>query len=284
MKKIRPRGIGLAMLGASLLWSVGGAPPLHAGACPPDGCVGDANGDGVVRINELIIAVNNSLNGCPPPVGELGTRVFTIANTSASQRTTLYTTALPVGVASMVTEGPLRIVGGTPDANGIAPLSLAEDAMFAVRLIDQSAVCFKLLAQDSSGTIDCDGGTPFDVSLTAEAGAEAPPATLLTGQGSDAGPGGATLMVMLQAAQLMMNEPLENCLTATYDEPTFTVFTTGTSSALKGTTGPIVTAGENFDCAAFSTTDGPGMLVSPSAATDARAMGDVANNLRIADN
>jgi hypothetical protein len=30
-------------------------------------CDGDFNGDGVVEINELVTAVNNALNNCPPP-------------------------------------------------------------------------------------------------------------------------------------------------------------------------------------------------------------------------
>jgi hypothetical protein len=38
-----------------------------AGSTPPAGCCGDCDGDGMVAINELIIAVNNSLNTCPAP-------------------------------------------------------------------------------------------------------------------------------------------------------------------------------------------------------------------------
>jgi hypothetical protein len=41
--------------------------------------------------------------------------------------------------------------------------------------------------------------------------------------------------------------------------------------------------GENFDCDAFTTTDGAGMLVNPSVAFNATAGGDVANHLRLAD-
>jgi hypothetical protein len=283
MKMDRARLIGRATLGASLIWLAAGAAPAPAGTCPPGGCVGDADGDGVVLINELIIAVNNSLNGCPTPAEELGTRVFTIAPVSASQRSALYSTALPVSVANAFTAGPVTIVGGTPDANGVAPLSLASDAMFAVRILDGSVVCFKLLAAGSSGTIDCDGGTPYDLTLTAEPGPDAPPATLLTGQGSDAGPGAATLQVMTQSAQLASGSDLALCATATYGEVTATAYTTATATVTKGSVGPLSLEGESFDCAAFTVTDGAGMLVSPSAANDPRAGGDVVNNLRIAD-
>jgi hypothetical protein len=32
-------------------------------ACPP----GDADGDGIITVNEIIVAVNNSLHGCQSP-------------------------------------------------------------------------------------------------------------------------------------------------------------------------------------------------------------------------
>lgn len=283
MKKHRARKIGRALLGASLLLAAASPARLLAGACPPDGCVGDANGDGEVKINELIIAVNNSLEGCPEPQGPLGTREFTIAPVSAAQRTALYTTALPVSVASEVTAGPIKILGGTPDANGIASLSIAEDAQFAVRIIDGSVVCFRIRAEGSSGTIDCDGGSPYDVTLTAEPGPDAPPGMLLTGQGSDGGPGAATLLVMQQSAQLPAGTPLSQCDTAEYDALGQAAYTTAMTTVTKGAVGPLSLEGENFDCAAFTTTDGPGMIVSPSAANDARAGGDLVNNLRLAD-
>lgn len=282
MKKDRARGMRWAALGASLVW-LWAAPGFSGDTCPPEGCVGDANGDGVVLINELIIAVNNSLNGCPPVGGALGTRVFTIAPVSAAQRTALYSTALPVSVASAVTEGPLTLEGGVPDANGVATLTVKEDAMFGVRILDGSIVCFKILAAGSSGTIDCDGGTAYDVTLTAEPGAEAPPGTLLTGQGAPAGPGNATIEVMQQSAQLPTGSSLDGCATAEYDPPSATAYTTTMTTVTKGSTGPLSLEGEAFDCATFSTTDGAGMLVSPSAANDPRAGGDVVNNLRIAD-
>jgi hypothetical protein len=236
----------------------------------------------MVAVNEVIRAVNNLLNGCPTPNAPLGTRVFTIAPVSATQRSALYSSALPISVANTITEGPLTLEGGTPDEDGIASLTVTEDAMFAVRILDGSVVCFKILAEGSSGTIDCDGGTAYDVTLSADAGADTPQ-TLLTGQGSPAGPGNATITVMQQSAQLAANTPLEECLSAEYDPATETVYTTTMGTATKGTAGPLSLEGEAFNCAAFSTTDGDGMLVSPSVATDSRAGGDVANNLRLAD-
>ena len=121
------------------------------------------------------------------------------------------------------------------------------------------------------------------MSLVAEAGADAPPGTITTGLGADAGPGAATLLVMTQSAQLPAASPFDDCATATYTDPSQAVYTTASATMMKGEVGPLSTSGENFDCDTFTTTDGPGMLVSPSAATDPRAGGDVVNNLRIAD-
>jgi hypothetical protein len=281
MQKDRARATRWAALGALLAW-LWAAPGFAADTCPPEGCFGDQNGDGMVAVNEVILAVNNLLNGCPTPNEPLGTRVFTIAPVSEAQRTALYSSALPISVASVVTEGPLTIEGGTPDENGIAPLTVTEDAMFAVRILDGSVVCFRVLAEGSSGTIDCDGGTAYDVVLTAEPGPDGEQ-TLMTGQGNPAGAGHAALNVMLQSAQLPSMTPIENCATAEYDPPSATVFTTTMATTTKGDRGPLSLEGEAFNCASFGTTDGDGMLVSPSAASDARAGGDVVNNLRLAD-
>jgi hypothetical protein len=279
MRFERTNGIGSAAVGVALLVLAGAA---AAGTCPPPGCVGDANGDGMVQINELIIAVNNALDGCPPAAQPLGTRTFTIAPVSASLRTGLFSTALlGNNVATTITDGPITIVGGAPDANGIAPLSLAEDATFNVRVLDGSGVCFKMLAAGSSGTIDCDGGTPADVSATADPGPEASP-MLTTGQGADAGPGAATLLVTLQSVQLPVGTSIDTCATAEFSGGAVTAFTTATATATKGAT-MISRSGENFDCGTFTTSDGPGVLVAPSVAYETRAGGDLSSITSLAD-
>jgi len=267
---------------AAALFGLAGRTVAPAAAATPNECVGDADGDGVVKINELIIAVNNALEGCPQPGGALGTRSFTIAPVSAALRTALFSSGLNgQNVASVIAGGPLQLVGGTPDANGVAPLSLGADAEFTVKIIDTSIVCFRLLAAGSSGSIDCDGGTAYDVEVTQDAGANTTE-TLETGLGTDAGAGAATLEVMQQSAQLPAGSNASACATATYDPPVQAVYTTAMATAIKGTL-MLSQSGENFSCASFATTDGPGMLVSPSAANDPRAGGDVVNALRLAD-
>jgi hypothetical protein len=37
---------------------------------PLDACTaGDANGDGKITVDEIVLAVNNALEGCPPAAG-----------------------------------------------------------------------------------------------------------------------------------------------------------------------------------------------------------------------
>jgi hypothetical protein len=288
----RMRSIGQGSAGRGLLaiaavgWLVAhaSAGAAHAADAPePVPCVGDADGDRVVKINELIIAVNNALGGCPEPAGALGTRTFTIAPVSLELRTALFTSALlGMNVAGPFTAGPLQLVGGTPDANGVAPLTLGADASYAVRIIDMSVVCFRLLAAGSSGSIDCDGGTPYDAQISQASGETAPDPTIETGLGTDAGAGAATLLVMQQSAQLPSGAPLDDCATATYTDPVPAVYTTARATAVKGVL-TLSETGENFSCADFAMTDGVGMLVSPAVAYATRAGGDLVNVVRLAD-
>jgi uncharacterized repeat protein (TIGR04052 family) len=57
--------IRLIMSVATAATLVAGNTLAQTGLDPNGQCIGDANGDAEVRINELITAVNNSLNGCP---------------------------------------------------------------------------------------------------------------------------------------------------------------------------------------------------------------------------
>jgi hypothetical protein len=273
----------LALVASVAWWAVSAAAGPTRALDTPNECVGDADGDNVVQINELIVAVNNALGGCPKPAEALGTRSFTIAPVSASLRTSLFSSALlGMNVASSCTEGPLQLVGGTPDADGVASLALGADAAFAVRIIDMSLVCFRLLAAGSSGSIDCDGGSAYDARITQATGEDAPEPTIETGLGADAGAGAAMLLVMQQSAQLPSGSPLEDCATATYTDPVPAVYTTAKGTATKGAL-TLSKSGENFSCPDFATTNGVGLLVSPAVAFETRAGGDLVNVIRLAD-
>jgi len=226
--------------------------------------------------------------GTPEP-GGLGTRAFTISTmvtfggTAQAARSGLFSSALTGGQVStgFDAEQPMMLVGGTPDADGVASLALAQDEIIAVTQ-PLGVVCFKLIAAGSSGSIDCDGGTAYDITLTEDPGAGVTPATPMTGQGNPAGAGNADLILMQQSVQLASSATLADCEAATYDPPVMTAYTTTMITATKGAAS-ITGTGEAFDCANFAQTDGPGMLLNPSVANQAEAGGDVANYLRLSD-
>lgn len=98
----------------------------------------------------------------------LGERIVTIRSqddcvSSPLKNGCLFSSIFAGSGASLAwTEGPIRLFGGAPNAEGIAHLSLTTDAIFALETV-LGWQCVKLVAADSSGWIDCDGGLPNDV-------------------------------------------------------------------------------------------------------------------------
>ncbi|HSP97082.1 MAG TPA: hypothetical protein VL049_07535 [Candidatus Dormibacteraeota bacterium] len=222
-----------------------------------------------------------------PMPADLGERVFTIREDSkfgdANSRVGFFTTGLSgLSVSQNFSPGPLVLEAGALDGNGIATLSLKEDAYFKVNIpAGATVLCIRMLASGSSGRIDCNGGTPFNISLTAAAGPDAPVPTPITGQGTDSGPGSAELRVGQSIAELTAFT--DTCdASVTFPAATQTIYTTATFTATKGTK-VLAKTGEPFDCAHWTMTDGPGMLVTGVVATDSRAGGDAANITRLAD-
>lgn len=232
-------------------------------------------------------AATPTFTATPMPGGPLGERVFTIREDSMfsgeNPRVGFFTTGLAGrAVSQNFSPGPLLLVAGAPNANGIATLTLKEDAYFKINIpAGGTVLCIRLLASGSSGRIDCDGGTPFNISLTAAAGQNAPVPTPITGQGTDSGPGAAELTVMQSIAELTSFDAACDA-TVTYPTPSQYVYTTATYTATKGTR-TLVKSGESFDCANWTMTDGPGMLVAGIVAYDTRAGGDSASATRLAD-
>ncbi len=226
------------------------------------------------------------VEGTPTPTftprEPLGTRVFSIAMTSQTNpRSALFTTAIGVNVARAFEPGPIVLTAGAPNAEGVATLGLAEDARFGVDTLG-GIVCYHLIAAGTTGKIDCDGGTPVDISVTQDTGAGAPPATVLTEQGEPGAPGSAYLVVMQESVQLSTTASFSDCATATFDPVQVAYYTTGNATGTKGIK-TITRAGETFDCGAFTVTDGRGILANPSVAVNALAGGDVANITLLAD-
>jgi hypothetical protein len=220
------------------------------------------------------------------PGAGLGERVFTIREDSmfpgTNPRSGFFSSGL-VGnsVSDALSSGPLVIVAGAPGADGIAPLSLKQDTYFWVRITaGNDQLCFRLRAAGSSGTIDCDGGTAMSVRREQAAGGEAPPATFALNIGADSGPGAAILKVHASIAEQAIGTICD--ATVSFDEGDDVYFTTATAAGLKGTKF-LSKPAENFDCATWTTTNGPGMLAVAILGFDARAGGDTVNILRIAD-
>jgi hypothetical protein len=204
--------------------------------------------------------------------------------------------------------GRLVIDAGEADAAGLAPLRLTQDAYFKVNIPPGNrTLCVKMFASGSSGSIDCNGGTPFGVELTEPAGVT-PPSQPATGRGTDAGPGAAQLIVMQAVTDVgnLCNTSTRRCtittnnctrdadcindfntsrpcdVTTGFPTPASAVYTTANFLARKGVV-QVSRSGENFDCASWMTSDGPGMLVTGDVDFDDTAGGNVASITRLAD-
>lgn len=275
---------------------------IAQGSTPLSECPSfDADGSGTVGINELITAVNNALNGCP--AGCVGTeRVFTVepgvfgvppgpVTNDETTRTGLFTTGIGgINAALSFSPGPLTLVMGTPDANGVACLALKEDVTISITIVDSSCLCMKFMAADGAGSIDCDGGTPYDVEARRANMAPTLAWDVTTGLGEPAGPGNANLLVMgLFERTALMNCEEADCPNHVYsDPPNLFAFTTTTAKSVQETANPLMpnelTVGpsEAFSCANFSTPASGGMLAAPAPST-MDPIGDVSNVFRFAE-
>jgi hypothetical protein len=197
---------------------------------------------------------------------------------------------------------------GAQNANGMASLRLAQDAYFKINVPPNNAtLCVKQFAAGSSGSIDCNGGTAYGVELI-DSGGDVPPVAPATGRGADSGAGAAQLNVMQTIAEVgnrcnvgtgRCTTSAGNCTrdsdcvnnfatslpcdaTTAFPSPVSVVYTTADFLARKGAV-QVSRAGENFNCAAWTTAEGDGVLVAGVVDFDDRLGGNVANLIRIAD-
>lgn len=240
----------------------------------------------------------------PTPTEEpsegLGERVFSAidpeippAQPQEFLRSGLFSSGLGGGNVTAAIDLTMTLVAGAPDANGVAPLSLKEDTILTALPIDGSFACTIYYAEGSSGSIDCDGGSPYDVLATQPAGDLGTDVfDIETGLGGDAGPGAATLIVMATTKNFPVGSPEDICFTGPhcfengnqepcYPEPWLQALTTATGSAMKGSTAQSV-IGENFICNEWTVENSDGMLVLPAPTYNA-LVGDTSNAFRFAD-
>jgi hypothetical protein len=155
-------------------------------------------------------------------------------------------------------------------------------------------VCARIDAAGSSGKVDCDGGTPVDVTVTQNSngsGANSPAVTM-TEQGSPGPAGSGYVVVNAHLAQCNAQNPNcplvddpSDCMNPSlvdYDAmPTAQgALTTGTATATvqnasQGGNPSISKTGQPFSCASW-VTDGPGVLEIPVPFLDS-IVGDLAN-------
>ena len=287
---------------------------LPVSACSSFACQG---GD-TVPINCLIQGVNNALGSCtvgPTPTatpgGTLEMRIFTVdpggagagegtcmtgtpspciqdsdcANHDCDATATgLFTSALSNTTAILASSpGPFKLALGPADANGVRALTLAEDASFGLDIVNSTCLCLKFKAAGSTGSIDCDGGTPYDTSITQPTG-PGTAWTIQTGLGSAAGPGNGNLIVTGLFLQWPDFCSTVDCSDETIytDPPNQFPFTTTIATAFKGTLN-LSDHGAPFDCANF-TTSGSGGILACGVAETVDPVGDTANVLRFSEN
>jgi hypothetical protein len=122
---------------------------------------------------------------------------------------------------------------------------------------------------------------------SAGAGIQGNPVVTTSGLGLDGGPGSVVLFCGMATQQVGL--PAPDCATVTYPPDQPTAFTTGSLTArflnARATigTGEISSAGENFVCAEWSTSPGPGTLVGAFLTEEAPQAGDTANILRFGE-
>lgn len=192
--------------------------------------------------------------------------------------------------------GPVLLGRGTPDGDGNAPVVLLTPVHLGANFVSAAqdlgqagTICLRLLPDpDTTGWIDCDGGTDAGVSLTVDSNLLAPPPPdpvpsleIPAGVAPSAPAGSAVIRTLIQLAVAPDNDA--NCVTLDYsNSPVIaTALTTGLATsfvendAIDGngpaSVGPNTTslAGRPFDCAAWADTTGPSAsIVAPLFALD----------------
>lgn len=219
--------------------------------------------------------------------------------------------------------GPLLLEAGRPDPDTcVAPITLTQDVIIGFRT-PVGVACLNLIAGGSQGSIDCDGGTPYDVEFEQDSNGSAPdsPQVVRTGLGPivDTGAAGAADLVLVNRVTINLQnapgQPLPDaseCFAINYDNPTADprikpadvsdgplAFTTRNGRAIvlnpvQGLPAGQVDincpgtgadfSGANFSCGRWSQEDSEGVFVAPLTALGQLGGAlDTANILVIAD-
>ena len=209
---------------------------------------------------------------------ELGTRHFTFGGS-------FFSSALGSQVPLGDLTGSIDLVAGAPDPEGVAAISVDGPVYYSAAILGGTYGYLCVRVDGCTGFVDCNGGTAVDTLMVQDsngAGKNALPATLTTGRGEDGGPGAVQLDCQQSFVQLPPGGG-NDCLAVDYPESQEIVYTTGGVEAFflnantKVGNGSISGHGEAFDCATWTSQDGPGQLIGTYTVEEDPQAGDVAN-------
>jgi len=226
---------------------------------------------------------------CDPPGPECS---FTCQRTSEALGTRhfsfggfFYSSALGPHTPLGKLVGTIDLVAGTPDADGVAPITVSGPAYYSAGILGGQFGVLCVRIDSCTGFVDCDGGTNVDVEVTQDSmgpGRGGAPVGITAGLGADGGPGAVELRCQ-QAINQLPPGAGSDCIHASYPPVEEVVYTTGTTTAgftngaPKIGTGMMTQQGQNFECAAWTTENGPGKLAGGFLFEDVDQAGDVAN-------
>ncbi|MBM4268414.1 MAG: CHRD domain-containing protein [Deltaproteobacteria bacterium] len=222
----------------------------------------------------------------------LGTRVFTIDEVASELRNSIVP-GLKLG--TVYSDVPFSFSASGTDASGSAMITLDDDVIVTIDIgLGNQTQCLKFEAAGSSGTLNCCGGKAVDMSFTRDSNTGGVPTTGGQANGpaiqlGGIGMGGIGDMLMSFRVRESGGALGTDCTTATYGGPSTRFWTTGTATARvlrPGQGGAVLEfarTGQPFDCAAWTTTDGPGAILSADTALNASGSTDAGNIRRIED-
>ena len=177
------------------------------------------------------------------------------------QSTLLRVTTL-FGAVSNATQGdfnpgPIQLAAGAPGPDGRAAFVLTQPVVLGASLPSLGGpgkVCVRVRQDpDHIGEIDCDGGSAYGVDLSVDSQGAGPNGTptVTVGTGGDAGPGGALLRVVIEAATT--DDGVTLCEDADYAAPLAIGVTTAAASSTilnpqQGGSTTVVQTGQPFNC------------------------------------
>jgi cysteine-rich repeat protein len=195
-----------------------------------------------------------------------------------------YSSALGTGVPLGTLVGTLDLVAGTPSAAGVAPVTVTGPVFYRAPLLGGAFGHLCVRITSCTGFVDCIGTSAVGVETVQDSagpGAQGNPVTLTTGLGSPSGAG--SVLLTCQQSYVQTPPARQDCPAETYPADAAVAYTTGTTDAffLNGAasigTGRITVTGERFDCSAWQSENGPGVLAGAYLQENAPQAGDTAN-------